>query len=379
MPRLIFKLFVSFFALLLLVFSTTNSVYAQDQNQQPLVPPSQEEISTAKIVEVLEEGEKEIVGNKYPYQIVKVKFLDGSEKDRETTLDHGKKFSISRNQTVEEGQKVVVIKSSIEGIGTEYHIIDKYRLDKVIAIVLAFFVLVVGLARLKGLGSIVGLVISLAVIVKLIVPQILAGRDPLVVSIAGSFVIMISTIYLAHGFSKRTTIAVSSTLVTLIFSGILSLIFVNLSQLTGGGSEDAYSLRFGQTSNINLKGLLLGGMIIGSLGVLDDITTSLVATISEIAKSNPKLKFAQLAKSGYRVGVEHITSLVNTLVLAYAGVALPIFLFIVLNPTKQPLWFILNSEFLAEEVIRTMAGSFGLLLAVPITTISAAWYFSRKK
>lgn len=370
-----FTLAIVFVIALLLPFS----VFAQTEpDQQMLVQPSKEEFLTAKVLEVTEEGQREIVGNIYPYQTLKLKFLDGSEKGKELVIEHGKKFSITKNQLVKTGDRVVVVKSETPGVDTQIQIIDKYRLDKVIAIALSFFVVVLALARFKGLGSIVGLVVSLAIIIKFIVPQILAGRDPLAISIVGSFVIMLVTIYLAHGFSKKTSVAVVSTLITLVFAGGLSLLFVNLAQLTGAGSEDAYSLRFGQTGGINIKGLLLGGMIIGALGVLDDITTSLAATIQELAKTNPSLKFKQLVRSGFNVGVEHISSLVNTLVLAYAGASLPIFLYIVLNPTSQPMWFILNSEFIQEEVIRTIAGSFGLLFAVPITTLLAARVFAKK-
>ncbi|HEX8932287.1 MAG TPA: YibE/F family protein, partial [Patescibacteria group bacterium] len=110
----------------------------------------------------------------------------------------------------------------------------------------------------------------------------------------------------------------------------------------------------------------------------DDITTSLSATIEEIKIANPAYTFSQLVKSGFRVGSEHISSLVNTLVLAYAGTSLPLFLFIILNPTNQPVWAILNSELIIEEMVRALAGSIGLILAVPITTVFAAWIITRR-
>lgn len=144
------------------------------------------------------------------------------------------------------------------------------------------------------------------------------------------------------------------------------------------GSDEATSLLFGETSNINFKGLLLGGMIIGFLGVLDDITTSLSATVFELKRVNPKLNFKGLVQSALKIGNEHISSLVNTLVLAYAGASLPLFLFIVLNPQEYPLWFIINSELISEEIVRTLVGSIGLLFAVPITTLLAAWVNARK-
>lgn len=367
LKKLIFPLFIS----IILFFASIQPSFAQEAQQ-----PQQEEVIKAQVIQITDEGEQEIEGNKLPFQSVKVKLLEGSEKGSEVTIEHGKMFTIREQQKVQAGETVVVVKyPNPEGFG--YLIVDKYRLDKLVYIALLFFALVIALSRWKGLGSLLGLIISLAVIVKFIVPQILLGHDPLVVSIIGALLIMVTTIYLAHGFSKKTTIALVSTFLSLVLTGVLAVLFANLVKLTGLGSEDAYSLQFGQTGNINFKGLLLGGIIIGTLGVLDDITTSLATAISELVKANPKAKVKELIKSGLTIGSEHISSLVNTLVLAYAGVGLPMFLFIVLNPTGQPVWFILNSEMIVEELVRTLAGSIGLVMAVPITTILAAYALAK--
>lgn len=377
MLKEIYKLFV--FAVLLLFLMFPSQVLAQTP------APPKEEFRKAEVIEIIEEGEK-LLGEEsltlesqgFPqsaqlYQIVKVKILEGEEEGQELIIHHGGTFAINPNQKVALGNKVVLYKSTnLEG-ETQYHIIDKYRIDTILILILAFFAFVLAFSRLKGFGAIIGLIFSLAVIVKFIVPQILAGKDPILISIVGSFLIMIVTIYLAHGFSKRTNVALLATFITLTASGLLAALFVNIAHLTGLGNELAYGLRFGQTGDINVKGLLLGGMIIGALGVLDDVTTTQSASVFELAKANNKLTFIELAQRGFVVGREHISSLVNTLVLAYAGVALPLFLIVVLNPSGQPLWFLLNSEAISEEVIRTLAGSFGLILAVPTTTLLAAW------
>lgn len=331
----------------------------------------------AKVIAILEEGERNFEtldqNIKSIYQKVKVKILEGKDEGTEIIINHGDQLSIRENQKVQKNQVVVLTQMENLDGNMEYFIIDKYRLGFITYLALAFFTLVIILSRLKGLGSIFGMFISIIVIVKYVVPQILSGKDPLTTSIIGSIFILITSIYLAHGFSKTTTVAVISTSLTLIITGFLSVLFVNLSQLSGLGSEDASSLMFGSTSNINFKGLLLGGMIIGFLGVLDDITTGLSATVFELKRVNGKLGFNDLVKSSLTVGREHISSLVNTLVLAYAGASLPLFLFIVLNPQGYPLWFVINSELISEEVVRTLVGSIGLLLAVPITTLLAAW------
>lgn len=364
-----FKIFVAGIVFFLLI--SPSAVFAQ-------TTPPPEEFYKAEVMEIVTSGETFIDEDKtQPYQTVKVRILDGKEKDKEVTLDHGKMTTISKDQLVSVGEKIVLLKLPTPA-GSAYQIIDKYRLPTLIPIVLFFFVLVLILSRWKGLGSIVGLIVSIAVIMLFIVPQILQGRDPLLISIIGSLFIMSVTIYLAHGFSRKTHIALAATVLSLILTGFLAYFFVNVMHLTGLGNDDATSLRFGPTENINFQGLLLGGIIIGALGVLDDITTSLSAVIEELKIANPGYTFRHLVTSGFRIGSEHISSLVNTLVLAYAGAGLPLFLFLILNPLGHPLWVILNSEIIVEEIVRTLAGSIGLVLAVPITTILAAWMVTRK-
>ena len=312
-----------------------------------------------------------------PFQDLKLQILDAPEKGKEIEIDYGKEISLTQDQLVNVGQTVVLDKTTGPDGTPLYQITDNYRLNNVWPIIIFFFLIVLLLSQWKGAGSILGLIISLGVILKYIVPQILAGHDPLTVSIIGCLIIMVTTIYLAHGFSVKTTIAVISTFLTLVGIGILSALFVKITFLTGLGSEDAASLRFGATSNIDFRGLLLGGILIGALGVLDDVTTGLSASVFELHKASPGMTFPQLFKSGLAIGKEHISSLVNTLVLAYAGAALPIFLMITLNVNRYPLWSILNDGLIIEEVVRTLAGSIGLVAAVPLTTLLATLYVTR--
>ncbi len=358
----------------IIFFFTTIPTHAQTtpQDSKP-----KEEVSKAKVLRILEEGQKDIGGQKQLYQKVEVQFLDGPEKDKKLTIMHGDMITIREEQKVKQDQKVVILKTSSPQT-TLYQIVDSYRLDNLIPIIVFFLLLVITISRWKGLGSLIGLAISLLVIVNFIVPNILAGDDPLTTTIVGSLFIMVTTIYISHGFNQKTHIALMATCISLVLTGILAFIFVHVTSLTGLGSEDATSLRYGPTGNINFQGLLLGGIIIGTLGVLDDITTGLASAMQELAKTNHKLQFKQLFASGLRIGSDHIASLVNTLALAYAGAGLPLFLFIVLNPSNQPLWFILNSEMLVEEIIRTLAGSIGLIMAVPLTALLAAWAFQKK-
>ncbi len=336
--------------------------------------PSQS-FEKAKVVSVDQDGMKNINGRQNPYQNLTLQILEGSEKNKQIKLEYGGNTVITESQKVHVGDTVVL--TTITGNGkTTYAITDRYRLPSLLFITLVFFGLVFLLTGKKGLGSIAGLIISLLIIVMFIVPQILNGADPLTISIVGSLVIMIVTLYLAHGFNSRTTIAVVATFVSLVLTGILAILSVNIAKLSGLGSEDAYNLLMGTGKLINLQGLLLGGIIIGALGVLDDTTTTQSTTVAELAEANPSYSMQTLFKKGMVIGREHIASLVNTLVLAYAGAAMGIFIFIIitLQNHTQPWWVIFNSEVLAEEVVRTLAGSLGLVLAVPITTILAAFF-----
>ncbi len=344
------------FIILLLFFAFPVFSYAQENVSIP-----KDEVVKAKIVWIMSDNEAKVI------------FLEGAQKGEELNVPYA-------GLNIKVGDIVVVNKTIFSESDVSYQIIDKHRLNEILAIVISFFVLVLLLSRWRGLGSFFGMFVSLAVIVKYIVPAIIEGRDPIFVSIVGSLVILVTSIYLAHGFSKQTTIAVVSTFITLVLAGIFSVIFVNLTGLTGLGSEDVYALQFGDlTSGINFRGLLLGGMIIGFLGVLDDVTTGLSATVFELKKQSPQLTFGKLVKSTLNIGQEHVSSLVNTLILAYAGASLPIFLFIVLNPQKYPIWFMINSELISQEIVRTLSGSMGLLFAVPVTTFLAALAVSKRK
>lgn len=366
------------FSLLVLLISFSvfsNTSFAQNNAENQFNPETpKERLYKAKVLEIFEESDTNTQGFDQEYQKVRAEILDGDKKGEILEINHGQLVTLDDNSRVKENEVVVLLEFSRPDGTNEYFITDKYRLDSLLIVAILFVLTVIAIARWKGIGSLIGLAISFIVIIYYIVPQILDGRDALLISISGATIIMLSTLYLAHGFSRKTTIALASTIITFIFIGILSVVFVNVARLTGLGSEEAYSLQYGFSNTINFQGLFLGGILIGALGVLDDITTSLTTSIFEIAKSHKNLSFNSLFSSGMEIGREHIASLVNTLVLAYSGAALPIFLFIVINPAKSPAWAILNSEMISEEIVRIFAGSFGLILAVPLTALLASYF-----
>lgn len=274
------------------------------------------------------------------------------------------------------GDRIVVTRSAANDT-VIYSVVDRYRLPGIIAIIIIFVSLAIVLARKRGVTSLIGLAFSIFMLIKVLVPSIAGGGSPVLIGLSGALAIGIVSIYISHGFNKPTSIAVGGTVITTIIAMITASVFVHFSKLFGTGSEEAYALQqFGTIANLDLRGILLVGIVIGCIGVLDDITTSLTASIVEIKKANTQYTLAQLFASGLAIGREHIASLVNTLVLAYAGASLPLMLIFTLDP--RPWWVLLNSQFIAEEIIRALVGSVALMLAVPITAWLAAYVYTRQ-
>jgi uncharacterized membrane protein len=311
----------------------------------------------------------------FPWQVTTVRILNGDEKGKEIVIEGGGQFAAGGVAAITVGETMVVSKNVALGEVT-YTIIDHYRLVPIAVLVAIFFIVVAVLGRRQGIASLLALVVSVVVIAGYIVPHIVHGSSPLGVTLIGAVIIMLSSLYLGHGFNKRTTIALGGTLLTLGIAVVAAILAVRYASLFGIGTEDTLSLQLGPLEGINFQGLLLGGIILGALGVLDDITTAQSATVDELRKANPQLGFSELYKRGLSVGREHIASLVNTLFLAYAGASLPLFLIFSVN-RAYPVWTLLNSELIADEIVRTLVGSFALVLAVPITTFFAAYVFAR--
>jgi uncharacterized membrane protein len=356
---------------LLLLFVDTGRALSDLRLPADALPT--EQYVRGQVLAVIEEGAREVFGTSGRYQILRIAILDGPDAGRETVIEHGGQVKITREQEFSAGETAVLIRDP----SSAYRVADHYRLPALLGVVVLFIVLIILSAGMKGIGSLLGLAVSFAIIVQFIVPQLLLGRDPLLVSIVGCSVILLVTTYLAHGISKQTTVALASTCLALVVTGVLAIVAVRLTALAGLGSEDAAMLQIGPTSVINLRGLLLGGILIGTLGALNDVTTTQAATLFALAHARPRASLAELAREGFFIGREHIVSLVNTLVLAYSGTALGIVIFFVLNPSHLPYWVLFNSELVGDEIVRTVAGSIGVILAVPLTTVLAAWVGKR--
>ena len=224
----------------------------------------------------------------------------------------------------------------------------------------------------QGVRSLVALAGSFVAIFYILVPGLLQGWNPLLVSFAVASAILFGAIFFTHGFNRESIVAYGGTMLAVFLTGILAIIAVDMSDLSGFISDESVYLNFNTRGSLDFTGLLLGAIIIGVLGVLDDIAVTQAAIVSELYSSNPAMSTHEVYRRALRVGREHVGALVNTLILAYTGVSLPLLLYF----HQSPLSFgsLVNAEIFATEIIRTIIGSIGLIMTVPIVTALAVYY-----
>ncbi len=311
-----------------------------------------------------------------PFQDVRVRLDSGNLKGQEKEI-RVVDSADQKSRTMSLGDKVIVLENTGLDGKPNFAVMDFYRFPRIIIVLLLFFFIIITVVgRRRGILSILALLWSVAVLMFFIVPRIAQGGSPFLISCVGAFLIVVVSIVLAHGFNRRTIIASVGTVMTLLLSVVIAYVSIKFTRSFGMGTEDAQFL-LGPLGNVNLSGILLAGIIIGTLGVLDDVTTGQAAAVEEIYEANKSLSVGELYKRGMSVGKEHIIALVNTLVLAYAGASLPVL--ILLSIYSQPIWVTLSSEMIVEEIVRTMSGSVSLILAVPITTYLAALVIGAKE
>jgi uncharacterized membrane protein len=296
--------------------------------------------------------------------------------------DSGKTFEIDEGGggaplALSPGQAIRVVRNEQIADAPEvapYSLADVDRRSPMLWLVIAFVAIVALLGRRRGVMALVGLALSLGVVIFFVVPAILDGRPPLAVALAGSVAVMLMTIALAHGVGAKSMAAALGTAASLALTVGLALLFTELASLTGLSSEEA-TLLAASGGGVSFKGLVLAGMVIGALGVLDDVTVSQASAVMALRRANPAQKLSELYRGALDVGRDHVAATVNTLVLAYAGASLPILL--VFSVGGTPFADAVNGEAVAEQIVATLVGSIGLIAAVPITTALAALLASR--
>jgi uncharacterized membrane protein len=263
------------------------------------------------------------------------------------------------------GDHVVLAKTADENGRAVYYFDDFSRGRPLLVLTVLFVVLALAIGRRRGLTAILGLGVVFAVLVEFLLPALLSGGNPLFLALVSGSGVMIVVLYLGHGVSARTTVAVLGTLSGLVLVGGLGALAVGPARLTGLGSDDFTALS-SVTHHLDVAGLLLAGLVIGSLGVLNDVTVTQASAVWELHEANPELGRGRLYSAAMRIGRDHIASTIYTLLLAYAGAALPVLL--LFTVASEPLGVVLNGDLVASDIVRSLVGAIGLLLAVPLTT-----------
>lgn len=328
------------------------------------------EVVEATVLEVLEEGVRPAGGQLQPFARLRVRADSGSIAG--VTLDVEEQAIGATNQIrhFRPGDQVLLNYSRLADGRDAAYIVEYVRRSQLVWLAAVFAVALGFVGGFQGLRSLLGMALSFIVILRFIIPHILAGRSPVLISVTGALLVLVATLYLSHGFNAKTTVALAGTVVALVITGVAGQAFISWSRLTGLASEEASYLSAQAGGTINLQGLLLGGLIIATLGVLDDVAVSQASAVFELHGANPALGARELVRRGMRIGRDHIASTVNTLFLAYAGASLPLLLLLSVRP--EPLGTLINREFLAADIVGAMVGSLGLIAAVPLTTVAAA-------
>lgn len=326
------------------------------------------EIVSARVLEVVSQERREVPGIdvESTYQSLSVEILEGNKKGENIIVENdflllkkGDKFFLRHNTDGMTGNET-------------YSVQDVDRRGVMAFFVGLFFVMIVVFSGKQGLRSIVSLAGSLLVILYILVPGLLAGYPPVPTSIAIAAIILFFAIFLTHGFNRESLVAFTGTVLAVILTGLLAYAGVAFARLSGFASEEAVYLNLNTRGALDFAGLLLGGIMIGVLGVLDDIAITQAAVVSELYASVSHLTPKEVYKKAVRVGREHIGALVNTLALAYTGASLPLLL--LFSTSGSSVSGIINQEIFATEIIRTTVGSIGLILTVPITTLLAVHF-----
>lgn len=331
----------------ILYFCTFSSVSAQQIEQ-----------FEATILEITEENSEQI-----PLQKIKVQPTEGRFQGQ--TLEVLQPSSPGR--TFDPQDKVIIDVSADQAGNNVFYISDYVRTTPLYLLFGIFVLMTLFFARKKGLFAILSMGFSFMVIFFFLLPAISSGFNPVIAAIISALVILPVTFYVSHGFNRTTTAAALGTLITLLLVSGLMMVFIEASKLTGFSSEEASFIRVMKGDQISIKGLLYAGILIAIIGILDDITTAQASLISRLKKTSEKLNSKELYFHAMEVGKDHIASLVNTLVLVYTGASLPLLL--LFTGSNTAFSKVINFEIVAEEIIRILIASIGLIAAVPITTL----------
>ena len=330
------------------------------------------EVVEAEVTSIVSETEREITGTDTTtlVQTLRARIKTGVRKDVVVEFDNDL-------VVLEEGDRIF-LNRLVTINDDEYYVfkdVDRRKYLFILAVVFASLLLF--FAGVQGARALLSLLASVGAIIFVLVPALLAGYNPALASLLIAGAILAFALFGTHGINPRSTIAFLGTFTAVMITCGIAAIFVHLMRLTGFGSDASIYLNFSTGGSLDFAGLLLGSIIIGILGVLDDVSITQASVVQELRFANNSLGLKELYTRAIRVGRDHVGSLVNTLALAYVGVSLPLVLLYV--NAGSNVYLSINQEVIAAELVRIMVGSIGLILAVPLTTIAAAWWFGSRE
>jgi uncharacterized membrane protein len=327
-----------------------------------------------RVVQILATEELDLEGSTQYVQIVEVEITSGAMAGETVIVEQGGMHVATQSSLLKPGMRVVV--EQMAGPADEqYYISSVVRHTPLWVLALLFVLITVAIGRWTGMRSLIGLAFTVLVLMQFVLPRILAGQAPIGISITGALIMIVPSAYIVYGWKGKTHAAVLGMSVSLIATWLLAALFVSWTHLTGFGDESTGFLVVATQVELNPRGLVLAGIILGTLGMLDDIAIGLASAVFELAGANPDLHWQELFKRSMVIGVDHFASMVNSLMLAYVGASLPLFLLLMIY--QEPLGFTLNREFLVEEIVRTLVGGIGLMLTGPVTSLIACWLVKR--
>ncbi len=332
---------------------------------------SLEETVQAEVLAVKQESSSEDeTGMTQISQLLELEILSGEHQGEQVEVTYNGLGPELRDIRFQPGERAMVMILTQPTGESYYGIADHLRWRPLGALTVLFALVTVLIGRWQGVRAIGGLLLSILLIGVFILPQILAGREPVLITVVGMGALMAATLYLIQGWNPTTHTALLALLFSLALTALLAIFWTRSAHLTGFGSEETLYL---QSTGIHLdmRGLVLAGIIIGAAGVLDDVILAQAVSVFELYKANPTFTRREIYRRGMKVGNAHLASMINTLVLAYTSSALPLLILFYLYP--EPWYLTINRELIAEELVHTLVGSLGLILAVPLTTALAAW------
>ncbi|MBP2025220.1 YibE/F family protein [Peptoniphilus stercorisuis] len=383
MKKLLFNLLLLFMFIPAIVNADSLSSDTDlKKHYDSVINNSEYSVIKAKIIDIEYDDTKEKretpLESDIRYQHLKIKILNGTHKEEELTIRHTIERIMPGSYIFKQGDKILLRITENKGIIETIKIEEKVRDINIFLILLLFVILLLLFGKISGLKTLISLIFTIGTIILIYIPLILNGFSPILASILVSILSIVVTLLIISGNNKKTYVAIISTSIGVIFSGIIAILFGKFASLTGLSEDSAISLAYiPQYRNLNYQGILFGTILIGAIGAIMDVAISIASSLWEIKEINSNINKNEMIKSGFNIGRDILGSMSNTLILAYVGTTLHLIMLFIVYRVK--FIEIINLDSIATEIIRAMAGSIGLIITIPITVLISTFVYIEKK